>query len=373
MPYLSNIGPHMLMDRATEQEVERVLMHVEITKPRFVTIMGGSRFTQAHAVGRELLTNNRFEPNPRVILRKWPDDGNWKKRQYKDPDVWFKENQGFIEESFIMKCSNEDMENDLTDMSHWLARQVHLSGEVGGGVAVGSFATGNPHESQFLFDEETRKGQLTPLAEALHVWHDYSVYAPHEYVALSGARTAGHPNRFREFWKMCDTLGYTRPVTVIGEHGFLLNMDPYLGWKEGPFRNGREYYEFLEPYNTTWYRDHDVDLQLFSYLEWITSNSLHVDEDFMVAHEEKVLSQTYFIPREPIPDVLRKKHPLPNPEPKPKPKPEPEPQPTERVKEITLDLSFLKEITSDRIPDEVRIQIVYKEENDNGSDNASTA
>jgi len=369
--YLSNVGPHIIVDRGTETEIARVLDHVALVKPNFITVMGGARFTQAVEIGQELLTNERFDPQPRIILRKWPDDGNWKKPQYKDPDKWFEENQHLIEQGFLLKASNEDNEMDLTNMSHWLARQVHLAGSIGQGVAVGSFATGNPHESQFSFDPKTRKGQMTPLAEALHIWHDYSIYAPHEYVALSHNRTAGHPFRYKQFWNMCDALELERPTTVIGEHGLLVNMDPYKGWKLVDFDGGREYYEFLKPFNKQWYLPHGVDLQIFSYLEWDKTPSIHVDEAFMVALEVDAMGNQ-LINRSP--QIIKQKKELPDyveePEPEPEPKPEPDPGPQERIKELVINLDFLKEVKSDRIPDEIRIQFIYKEEND-GSDSST--
>lgn len=230
---------------------------LEINRPPFTTVMSGGQIDRAMEFAERIL------PWTRVIFRVFPNDGILKTYNY-DAGAYFGTQVAPYEDwlhahNIIWHVDNESAESDLAPYAKCSAEIIQIAHERHIAVAVGSFATGNPAESQYA--------QLDPMWKALAQYRE-SIWTPHEYHAQTPPLSGGHINRYMLAWARCHELGITPPITVIGEYGYLHSKDGKLDPEWGFRRDGLTGIKAAEmdiSYHHQWYAPDGVTACVYAF------------------------------------------------------------------------------------------------------------
>ncbi len=270
----SSIGFHILYD-AIDSNPNPTRARIEKLKPRVINIVGGARKTQAFAFALDL---HAKYPDMRIIWRSWPDDGNHVKETYKliyhrDPagnlsvddasgcERWIDDNKEALSSGLTVLTDNESMRADLDVYAEWQAQIMRLTGKKGWKVAVGRFATGNPHEDQYQ--------QLDRMFEALNEWKDFHCFSPNEYMSKDPTRNGGNVKRYELAINRAKQIGAWPFPVNIGEFGILAmeasgRLDPYAGYHDPKVGlSGKDAARFSVDQWKTWYRINDIDACIY--------------------------------------------------------------------------------------------------------------
>lgn len=285
----SGISYHIIADQVyTDGDHNKVLKHLHVIQPRWVNVMGsnmrwGRVLDLAHRIKREL-------PTIRIILRYWPDDGNWVKPEYRDPRAWYAAFKQYMDMGFVMLTDNESVTQDMRPYADWQAAIIKLAIPDNNAVAAGRFSTGTPDDGS---QGQQHYPQLDPMWYALAESKanqepgKESIWSPNEYFNKPDASSGGHLQRYLNGWKRCDLEGVPRPTTVIGEYGECIDYKPAQGYKLLGV-TGRPAARIGIDHFNLWYRPHGVDVLWFSMGAWGQRGSFNVldDPDFLKEVED---------------------------------------------------------------------------------------
>lgn len=268
--YNSLIGPVIVVDKMNPLEVENLIDHIGILKPKYITVVAGTRYTEALDISLEL---QKIHPRPKIIFVNWPNHENW--IAIPDPNKWYETNLPLIERDLLVQTTSEETSYSLNeDYFLWNAKIIQLAGEDGYGVAVAN------HELI------TRPSEMMiPLAEALHIYRDYSIWNPRASFSLSQNRSSLKPSLAMHH--LIQGTGLEIGDIVL-QLSLRINDDPDLGWRFIKGLSGYDYYKKILLPELRLHRSFNNYLQLISYYPWYTSPFHHVDEAFMSALEQSV-------------------------------------------------------------------------------------
>lgn len=271
---MSLIGYHLYADayeNLDHPELARLLEHTRRNRPAWINVTADAR----PDVGMKFVQAARREyAGVNVIFRHLPGgDAPWTSlavadwyRQYVEPL------QGWLKEHTVYYLTdNESQNDDMRDYARWMASAVRLSASNDVRLAVGRFATGNPREMFY----QNLDDMWTALAQHGGVW------TPNEYFDTTPEASAGHLFRYIQGWKRCDILGIARPVTVIGEFGLAVGMNPHKGYTSIGM-NGATYARMVVDKHDAWYRQNRVAVCVFSVGKW---RGFEVDGDYFTELE----------------------------------------------------------------------------------------
>lgn len=238
--------------------LDRAANWLAVNKPLYTTVMSGGQIDRAQRFAERIL------PYTRVIFRVFPNDGvlktfDYNADKYYDARVapyerWLRDH------SIIWHVDNESAEDDLTPYADCTARIIRIAVDNHVMTAVGAFATGNPRENQYV--------QLDPMWRALDEHRDMAIWAPHEYHAQTAALSGGHINRYMLAWARCDQLGIARPITVIGEYGYLHSkdgrLDPEWGFRRDAIAGNVAAGDDMS-YHRQWYAQNGVTACVYAF------------------------------------------------------------------------------------------------------------
>jgi len=285
----SGISYHIIADSAyTDADHNKILNHLHVIQPRWVNVMGsnmrwGRVLDLAARIKREL-------PNTRIILRYWPDDGNWVKAEYKDPRAWYAAFKQYMDMGYVMLTDNESVTADMKPYAEWQAAIIRLAMADGNAVAAGRFSTGTPDNGSQGNDHYA---QLDPMwyalaeSRAVQGTGKESIWSPNEYYNKPSGSSAGHLFRYMNGWKRCDQEGIPRPPTVIGEFGMCIDYKPAQGYKLLGI-TGRPAARMGIDHFNLWHRPQGVDVMWYSMGVWGIQGSFNVldDPDFLKEVED---------------------------------------------------------------------------------------
>lgn len=281
----SLIGYHIVnaIDDAT---FNRVVSHMQRVNSAVVNYQINE---QAHQFNPEKRDWRRVDqlraalPHAMIIIRFWPDDGNWSKgpaeRHYDRVIAPFRE--WIVAKNLIVLADNESVTDDMTAYANWHAELMYRAAQDGVRLAVGRTATGNPEHHHYA--------QMDSMWLALAAMRHLHVYSPNEYYAIG--RDNDLVGRYRRAWARCDTIGCHRPVTTIGEFGLVVAngdyLDPHKGYRRLP-TDSRAYARQVADYAR---RDYDgVPLAVYCAGEW---HGFEIDDAFMAEIEREENRVTY--------------------------------------------------------------------------------
>lgn len=285
----SGISYHIIADSAyTDAEHNKILKHLHVIQPRWINVMGSNM-----RWGRVLDLASRLKremPNTRIILRYWPDDGNWAKPEYRDPRAWYVQFKQYMDMGFVMLTDNESVTADMRPYAAWQAAIIRLAMADGNAVAVGRFSTGTPDDGTKGHDHYKDLDEMWyALAEskAAQPAGKASVWSPNEYYNKPDGSSAGHLFRYMNGWKRCDEEGIPRPTTVIGEYGMCIDYKSAQGYKLLGI-TGRPAARMGIDHFNLWHRPHGVDVCWYAMGVWGTRGSFNVldDDDFLKEVED---------------------------------------------------------------------------------------
>jgi hypothetical protein len=286
----SGISYHIIADSAyTDSDHNKILKHLHVIQPRWVNVMGsnmrwGRVLDLAHRLKLEL-------PTTRIILRYWPDDGNWTKAEYKDPRAWYAAFKQYMDMGFVMLTDNESVTDDMRPYAEWQAAIIRLALADNNAVAVGRFSTGTPDDGS---QGHQHYPQLDPMWYALAestaaqgAAGKESIWSPNEYYNKPDGSSAGHLQRYLNGWKRCDLEGVPRPTTVIGEYGMCIDYKSAQGYKLLG-KTGRPAARMGIDHFNLWYRSQGVDVMWYAMGVWGIRGSFNVldDPDFLAEVED---------------------------------------------------------------------------------------
>lgn len=290
---MNGIGFHILYD-AIDSNQAPLRAAIDHLLPRVINIVGGARKAQAFTFAKEMHLKYL---NMRVIWRSWPDDGNHAKDRYKlfyhrDPSGklivddasgcqrWIDDNQEALAAGLTVLTDNESTRADLDVYAEWQAIVIDLTGAKGWKVAVGRFATGNPHEEQYE--------QLDSMFEALNRWGELHCFSPNEYMSKDPSRNGGNVKRYELAINRAKQIGAWPFPVNIGEFGLLAmdggnRLDPEAGYHDAKVGlGGKQSARFYIEQWKAWYRPDNVDVCFFCWggdgtLKW---DRCRIDNDY---------------------------------------------------------------------------------------------
>lgn len=285
----SGISYHIIADQVyTDADHNKVLKHLQVIQPRWVNVMGsnmrwGRVLDLAHRLKRELA-------DMRIILRYWPDDGNWVKPEYKDPRAWYTAFKQYMDMGFVMLTDNESVQDDMRPYAEWQAAIIRLAIADNNAVAVGRFSTGTPDDGSQGNDHYPQLDAMwyaLAQSKAAQAPGKESIWSPNEYYNQPSASSGGHLFRYMNGWKRCDQEGVARPTTVIGEFGMCIDYKPAQGYKLLGITGKPAARMGIDHFNL-WYRPHGVDVMWYSMGAWGIRGSFNVldDPDFLKEVED---------------------------------------------------------------------------------------
>lgn len=232
----SGLSYHILWDKMTPAQRERMLLHLRDIQPEVVNL-STERTADSADYLRDIL---ELCPETLVFERRVarPDNQGQDEGIWQLPlDVWYGWRVTpyldlFQHPRVVVVYDNESNQDDLTPYAYQMAAAMDRADVDEVALCVGRFSTGNPKEHQYAqLDPMWRK-----LAGSRHWW------GPNEYGGPNPQASAGHLARFLLGWARCDEIGVARPRTMIGETGVLVvkadgTLDPHkgrksLGWSE---------------------------------------------------------------------------------------------------------------------------------------------
>jgi hypothetical protein len=198
--------------RAGDQEEARIIA----SNPGVLVVI--SNFEQALRFKRAL-------PSCEVVYRHYPDDKIWERMT---PQKYFEQHSHFSTEGILVQVGNEDAPADLEAYGQWVLQILKMARSTSARFAVMPFSVGRPP------DHDRDYNRLLPVFREMAQNPGKHAWIPHEYFNRLITDQPGQEyliGRFTRALRACDAAGIPRPLTLIGEFGPALDMNPLNGWK----------------------------------------------------------------------------------------------------------------------------------------------
>lgn len=272
----SPITYHVLPDNLTAAELDALLAHLVVLKPRNLVVQVAAKREQALAWSRRV---KDALPPTRVIRRlhldNAPDDGRLARHKH-GWDAYAEIAQYAEGGRFALYLDNEPGTDNLYRYAQKTAEAMDAAGREGVSLVVGGFSTATPHETRFE--------ELEAMWRAFARWPGLHVNGPHIY----DPQNADAPWHFmRPHWGLlaCDALGLPRPETMITEFGVAFDSQGHRGWHETGW-SAEKYVAQITKWWKRYYEPFNIDLCIFSAGAWPTlADTNSVGPDFWRALE----------------------------------------------------------------------------------------
>lgn len=223
----SNLIGYHIVNQIGDGAFNDVLAHMARIKSAVVNYQINEKPDQFSPEKRDWQRVDRIRatlPDALIVVRLWPDDGNWSKRppaeQYRVFIAPFRD--WFVAQNLVVLADNESVQANMAPYANWHVDLMDRAGEAGVRLAVGRTAVGNPDHHHYA--------QMDPLWIALAASKGRHMYSPNEYFDVD--RDNDLVGRYRRAWARFDALGLPRPLTTIGEFGFAGGLKAHNGFRK---------------------------------------------------------------------------------------------------------------------------------------------
>ncbi|APU89115.1 hypothetical protein Rctr85_097 [Virus Rctr85] len=285
---INGFGYHILVDRLSPWQIERLFQHLRIVQPAWVNVTAAAQFKE----GMQLIERLRAEfPAMGIIWRAWGNDythdmfhprqipidnGVFRKMS---PIDWYnlriKPHVEWIKRfNVVVMTDNESLEEDMRLYAQWMAEVMALAKADGIRLAFCRTSTGNPREWNYAEMDQAWRA----AAEGNHI------YSPNEGTDPHPQFRSGQIGRFLRAWARF--LFYIRPfpITVIGEYAYAVfdtvagHVDAHRGWRLSGL-TGFQYARLLIDQFKMWYAPYGVAVCIFCYGIWNETPSFGTQPD----------------------------------------------------------------------------------------------
>lgn len=225
---------------------QRLLQHLERSKPRSVVVMDDLGFAQAV---------RKASPFTTVIYRSYhPHDHEWHMKI--SPADWLQQHRGFAVNGIVVQALNEPQGyGDLAPLVRWCVELMERAANAGVRLCLPNFAVGHPKED---FGAE-----LDDLLSAFARFSQH-VLGVHEYAQQSMRDEQTYRiGRFVSLLERSDALGLRRPQVIVTEHGRDVGGGENDGWL-GIGLSEEAYWSFLRECEDL-YRKYGASAAIFCY------------------------------------------------------------------------------------------------------------
>lgn len=269
------ISLHIIIDNATDAQLDRGLRYLKRTNQKLVNIAAGAQLDR----GMAYVERVRAEvPGIKVFWRHLEDTGIWRKlnplewwvSRVTDRLSWAQRND------IIFVTDNESSGDDTTIQNYvrWQKSVMEQLHEKGLHAAVGRFATGNILEEQYTL--------LKPMFDCIQPG-DY--FSPNEYFNAPGKSSGGHLFRYDLGWK---AAGHALP-TAIGEFAMAVDYKSDKGYRSIGM-SGKDFAALAIQQYEAWYETRGVTVFLYC-IGGYGWELFQLDDEVLTALETYALSK----------------------------------------------------------------------------------
>ena len=238
-----SISLHIIVDNASDEQLDRALRYLKRTNQKLVNIAAGAQLDR----GMTYVERVRADvPGIKVFWRHLEDTGIWTKLT---PAQWYtsrvQPRLAWAQRNNLVFVTDNESSGDNVTIENYVRWQRAVMAELheqGLHAAVGRFATGNISEDQY--------GLLKPMFDAIQPG-DY--FSPNEYFNAPGKSSGGHLNRYKLGWL---AAGHNLP-TAIGEFGMAVDYQSDKGFHSIGML-GKDYARLVIEHSQAWYEAQGV-------------------------------------------------------------------------------------------------------------------